>query len=163
MSRELFKHYGVNDFDNFDCLKVSKGLYLILAFVLRAYLVFAISISNMRDKTQILQWFYPDPSLFYLNLLSGLAGLYLLFVLMLRKPDAAPWVRWSWRHCRAIIVAVLAFDLLVSSSAYMFYDYISLKALLIELAIAVVLVVFCFRSKRFKINLTEFPEKLPEK
>ena len=159
---QAYSNYGVHDFDSFDCVKLSKGIYLSLLFVLRGYIGWIISITNMRDKTAILQWLYPDPALFYLSLASGVIGLYLVLVISLRRPDAANWVKVSWRYYKSIIIVALMVDLLVEVSGYWYWQLSSLTALFSHSAIAIIICYFTLRSKRVALNVTEFPEKLPE-
>lgn len=157
-----FAKYSVNDFDKFDCLKLSKGIYFTLLYVLRAYIVWIISVTNMRDRVAIIQWLYPQPDLFYLSLLSGFVGLYLLLIISLRRPDASHWVKKSWRNYRKILLFVLLFDLAVSAIGLLLWQLLSVKLLLIHSAIAVIIVYFSYNSDIITLNLEEFPEKLPE-
>ncbi len=157
-----YAHYSVHDFDNFDCLKLSKGIYLSLLFVLRGYIAWIISITNMRDKTAIIQWLYPEPSLFYLSLVSGVIGLYLVLVISLRRPDAANWVKVSWRHYKSIIMVALVVDLMVEIFGYWYWQLFSINALISHVVIAIIIMIFTLRSKRVALNIAEFPEKLPK-
>ncbi len=161
-NRNAYAQYSVEDFDNFDCLKLSKGLYLTLLFILRGYIIWIMSITNMRDKVAIIQWFYPEPSSFYLSLLSGVLGLYIVLIISLRRPDAAHWVKVSWRNCRLLLISALCFDLLVNWLGYFYWQLASLPWLFSETLIALSLVYFVLRSKRFNLNLQEFPEKLSD-
>jgi len=157
-----FAKYSVNDFDKFDCLKLSKGIYITLFYVLRAYIVWIISVTNMRDRVAIIQWLYPDPALFYLSLLSGVLGLYLLLILSLRRPEAANWVKTSWRNYREILFFALLFDLLVGLAGLLLWQLISINVLLIHTTIAVIILYFSYKSDRIALNLEEFPDKIPE-
>ncbi|MEW6984422.1 DUF2919 family protein [Colwelliaceae bacterium 6471] len=163
MTKELYSQYSLEDFDVFDCLKISKGIYLLLLFVLRGYIVWIMSVTNMNDRVGIIQWVYPVPALFYLSLLSGLVGIFVVLVLSLRRPDAAPWVRFCWRHCRTLLVITLIFDLIVSVLGELYLQMFSISWICAQTLLVIAFVAFCFNSKRFNINLREFPEKLPEK
>jgi len=157
-----YANYNIKDFDSFDCVKLSKGIYLSLLFVLRGYIAWIMSITNMRDKTAIIQWLYPDPALFYLSLTSGVVGLYLLLIISLRRPDAANWIKTSWRHYKSIIIVALLVDLIIEFLAYWFWQLSSISTLGIHVSIAVVIIYVTLKSKRIRINVAEFPEKLPE-
>ncbi len=161
-SKNAYAKYSVEDFDNFNCLKLSKGLYFTLIFILRAYIVWIMSISNMRDKVAIIQWFYPEPSLFYLSLLSGILGLYIVLIISLRRPDAAHWVKVSWKNCRLLLISALCVDLLVNWFGYFYWQLSSLSWLTIETAIALYLIYFIVTSKKLTLNIKEFPEKITE-
>lgn len=157
-----FAGYLPSDFDNYDCLKVSKGIYLLLFLILRGYVVWIMSVTNMKDRVGIIQWIYPDPSLFYLSLFSGLIGLYVVLVLSLRRPEASQWVKQSWKYMRAILVFAMVFDLIINISGHIILQQHSLSWLGINLIYVIVFTVFLYRNKRVQINISEFPEKLPE-
>lgn len=161
--RKKYQQYSVADFDSYDCLKLSKRFYLVLLFVLRGYLVWLMSVTNMRDRVSIISWVYPETSLFYLSLISGAIGLFVLLVISLRRPEAANWVQVSWRHCRKILISALLFDLITHAVGYFFWQLISMQWLIMQTMITVALVFLCYNSKRFTINLEEFPQKVPEK
>ena len=158
----FISEYSIEDFDHFDCLKLSKGVYFLLLFVLRGYLVWIMSVTNMQDRVGIIQWIYPDPYLFYLSLFSGLLALLVVLVISLRRPGAASWVRACWRHCRLILLICLLFDFTISLIGFLYWQLLSPSWLLVQAMIIAGFVVFIYRSHRFNINLKEFPEKLPE-
>jgi len=159
---EQFRDFLPSDFDKYDCVKLSKVFYLALLFLLRAYFAWVMSVTNMKDQVGIIQFLYPDPQLFYLNLLSGVFGLVLLVMLSLRKPDAPKWVKKLWPQARFIIILALLFDIGVSlyglQLAILPFDYF-----FAEVAVCLLIIFLCFNSKKLSINLTEFPEPLPEK
>jgi DUF2919 family protein len=157
-----YAKYSVSDFDSFDCLKLSKGIYLSLLFVLRGYIAWIMSVTNMRDKVAIIQWLYPEPELFYLSLASGAIGLYLLLVISLRRPDAANWVKVSWLNYRSIMVAALVVDLVVSLFGLFYWQLSSLSVVASHVFLAVIIAYFTFTSSRIAINVKEFPEKVPD-
>ncbi len=158
-----YQHYSVGDFDSYDCLKLSKRLSLVLLYILRGYLVWLMSVTNMRDRVSIIAWIYPETSLFYLSLLSGAVGLFVILIISLRRPGAANWVQTCWRNCRIILVVAILFDLLTHAFAYFYWQMISLDWIMLQAVISFTLIVLCYTSVRFKINLEEFPQKIPEK
>ncbi|NQY65046.1 MAG: DUF2919 domain-containing protein [Alteromonadaceae bacterium] len=158
MTRHSYAEYSIEDFDKFDCLKLSKGFYLLLLFVLRGYIVWIMSLTNRKDSTAIMEFFFPDPSLFYLSLSSGVLGLFVVLIMSLRRPDAANWVKVCWRYCRAILMLTL-----VSIVGCFYWDLLSMNWILSQTLIVSLFVIFCYKSHRFNINLKEFPDKLPEK
>lgn len=157
-----YNNYSVEDFDSFNCLKISKSIYIVLLFVLRGYIVWLISVTNMRDRVGIIQWIYPETSLFFISLLSGTIGLFVLLLLSFRRPDAAKWVQSSWPYCRILMVVALLFDLLVSFIGYFYWQLLSPTWLVTQFVIVGCLILICFKSKRLNINLKEFPQIIPE-
>jgi uncharacterized membrane protein len=157
-----YKNYSVEDFDKYNCIKISMSIYLVLIFVLRGYLVWIISVTNMRDRVAIIQFVYPDTSLFFLSLFSGALGLVIVVLLSLRRPNAATWVQNLWPYCRQIMVTALVFDLVVSIMAYSYWQLLSMNWLLIQMSIVISLIFLCFKSRSLNINLREFPVLLAE-
>jgi len=162
MAKHLYAEYSIEDFDKFDCLKMSKGVYILLIFVLRGYLVWLMSVVNMKDRVATLELLYPDTSLFYLSLFSGVLGLFVVLLLSLRRPDAANWVKVCWRHCRAILFTALLFDLGINFIGYFYFQLVPINFLVIQVIIVSGFMIYCYKSHRFSINLREFPDKLPE-
>jgi len=160
---EQFKYYSVNDFDRYDCVRLSKIFYLSLAFILRGYLVWLMTITNFNDKTSIIAFIYPDISLFYLNLVSGSLGLFILLLMSLRRPNAKSWVKYIWPKTRILLILALTLDVLAISVAYVFWQLADISAVVGQISIAVLCVLLCVKSKRLSLNLKEFPEPLPEK
>ena len=158
----VYSQYSVEDFDKYDCLKLSKTIYLPLLFVLRGYLIWLMSVTNMKDRIGIISWLYPQTSLFYLSLLSGTVGLFVVLVLSLRRPGAKNWVKSSWRYCRGLLIGALLFDFIISIVGFFYWQLLSMQWLLLQGSIIAVLIYCCFSSERMAINLQEFPEKLPE-
>ena len=160
---EQFKHFTVSDFDRFDCVKLSKTLYLSIAYLLRGYLVWMMSVTNLNDKVGIIEWIYPDPKLFYLNLVSGSLGLFVVFLVSLRRPNASDWVKTVWPHTLKIVLAALVLDSFIVFIGYYKWQLIGMDVMLVQLLIALIVAIPCLLSKRLRLNLAEFPEPLPEK
>jgi len=162
MSKDLYADYSIGDFDKFDCLKLSKGIYLLLLFVLRGYIIWLVSVTNMQDRVSTIQMMFPETSMFYLSLLSGAIGLFMLLIIALRKPEAPRWVKACWRHSRTFLVIALCFDLLISFIGCFYWQIISLNLLLSYVVVAAIFIGFLFKSQKVRLNISEFPEKLPE-
>lgn len=161
MSKKYSK-YSMSDFDNFDCLKLSKGVWLLLLFVLRGYLVWLMSVTNMNDRVGIIQWIYPEPAFFYLSLLSGGIGIWALVIISLRRPNAREWIKCHWRRLRVILLLALMFDFIVNIFGYFYWQLYSPWWLAINSMLVAIFSGFLLRSQRLQINIDEFPERLPE-
>jgi len=158
-----YQEYSLADFDKFDCLKLSKRFYLVLLFVLRGYLVWLISVTNMRDRVATMQWVYPETNLFFLSLVSGAIGLFVVVIISLRRPDASSWVKTLWPYCRVFLIVALLFDLIINFIGFFYWQLTSVFWLLCQGGVTLALISLCFTSKRMQINLNEFPQTLPEK
>lgn len=159
---DKFRHLSVSDFDKYDCVKISLLVYISLIFILRGYLIWLMSVTNMQDRVGIIQWVYPQTSLFYLNLLSGILGLFVLLVLSLRRPEAANWIVKIWPYTRYILIVALLFDMSVSIVGSWYLEELSFFWHIIHALVTLMLITLLIKDKRLTINLSEFPEKLPE-
>jgi hypothetical protein len=158
-----YQEYSIEDFDKFDCLKLSKRFYLVLFFVLRGYIVWLMSVTNMKDRVATMQWIYPETNLFFLSLMSGIIGLGVVFIISLRRPSSAGWVKIIWPHCRVMLVVALIFDFIINLIGFFYWQLTSLGWLTCQGLVVFSLITLCFTSKRMDINLIEFPQALPEK
>jgi len=161
MSNQYAK-FTTSDFDNFDCLKLSKGVWLLLLFVLRGYLVWLMSVTNMNDRVGIIQWIYPEPAFFYLSLLSGGLGIWAVIIISLRRPNASLWIRTGWKNIRKILLLSLMFDFTVNMIGYFYWQLNSPAWLILNSILVVLFSWYLFNSQRLRINIEEFPESLPE-
>ncbi len=160
---KIYQEYSIEDFDKFDCLKLSKRFYFVLLFVLRGYVVWLMSVSNMKDRVATMQWIYPETSLFFLSLISGTIGLFVVLLISLRRPDAANWIKNLWPHSRTLLIVALVFDFVINLVGFFYWQLTSISWLICQGVIVFALIAICFSSKRMKINLIEFPQTLPEK
>jgi hypothetical protein len=122
-----------------------------------------MSVTNLNDRVGIIQWIYPQTSLFYLSLVSGALGIYIVLVLSLRRPNAKSWIKKSWQHGNAIFISALIFDLLICLVGFFYWHLLSLTWLITQTFIIGGLIIMLNTSKKFAINLSEFPDDLPEK
>ncbi len=158
-----YQEYSIEDFDKFDCLKLSKRFYLVLLFVLRGYIVWLMSVTNMKDRVSTMQWIYPETNLFFLSLISGVIGLWVVVVISLRRPNSANWVKVFWPYCRTMLVVALLFDFIINLISFFYWQLTSITWLTCQGLIVFSLITLCFTSKRMEINLIEFPQALPQK
>ena len=160
---ELYKNLKPQDFDAYDCVKLSKGFYLILLYLLRGYFIWVASLTNFKDQVSILQLIFPQPSQFYLSLLSGASALVLFIVVSQRRPEAPSWVRSASRHLPSWFLIALLIDLAINTTASIWFNEFSLTLSITQLIIVMISAWFLFTSNRVKLNTREFPEPLPER
>ena len=156
-----YSQYTTTDFDKFDCLKLSKGIWLLILFVLRGYLIWLLSVTNMNDRIGVIQWIYPDPSFFYLSLFSGIFALWALILISLRRPNAKQWVRHQWKNMRVILLISLVFDFSINLLGYFYWQFYTPLWFILNAVIIALMTWHLFNSARVQINIDEFPEVLP--
>ncbi|WP_448213401.1 DUF2919 family protein [Colwellia sp. MEBiC06753] len=160
---EQFRNFSVSDFDQYDCVKLAKVLYVAIAFLLRGYLVWLMSVTNFNDRIGVIQWVYPDQHMFYVNLISGSLGLLVVLLISLRRPNASQWVKRFWPYTKMLVIAAIAVDMMVLIIAYYLDLLTSASNLLVQVVTGVICILLVMTSQRLKINLREFPEPLPER
>mgnify|MGYP000624670218 CR=1 FL=1 len=160
MCKHRYAKYSLKDFTPFDCLKLSKFIYVMLAFVIRGYLIWVMSISNMNNQTDTVKMVFPDPKMFYLSLISGALGLFVILIISLRRPQAPLWVKRCWQHIRKFILLALLVDLAVSVVGYFLLSVLSPFWLILQLLITLLFIVILYTHNKIKLNIQEFPEKI---
>lgn len=160
--KDSFAHYSIKDFDKYNCLKLSFSFYFILLYLLKGYAIGLVSLSNFKDKVSVIQWFYPDSSMFYLSLLIGAPGLFLMFVIFQRKPEAANWIKQLWSRIYWVIITLVIVDTLIYWGLFILMQLGEFQFLMIQTLFAFLFTLYFMRSHRAKINRQEFPEKIPD-
>lgn len=163
MSKNLYENLNVNDFDKFDCVRLSWWFYLSVTYILRGYLVWGLSIANIQDSTSFISFIYSDPRLLYINLLSGLIGIFLLIVISLRRPNANSRVKKIWPKMKLMIIVTLLLDYIITLSNFLIWELLTLKSLIFHSVIVIILLSKAFNNKRIAVNLLEFPEVIEVK
>ncbi len=160
MTKNLYKNVNINDFTKYNCIKLSWWFYLSTVYLLKAYFVWVMSIANRNDSLSFITIIYPEPKLFYVNLFSGLTGIFLFVFISLRRPNASKWVKHLWPQTRMIIIFLLIFDFIITFSGFFIWQLLELQGILFHTGIVVTLLVNAFNNERLTLNLLEFPEEI---
>lgn len=162
ISHHSYARLTPRDFDKYNCVNLSTGIYMMLAFLLRGYLIWVMSVTNLKNGTSFLTWVYPESFIFYLSLISGSIGLFIILVMTLRRPDAPEWVKRAWHHINWWFYGAIAFDFTITVWFYFIGSYIALSTIVIHLVIVLTCLLYIIKNQRFNLNLTEFPEHFTE-
>jgi len=103
----MAKKYSISQYDKYLCLKMSAGMWLILLFLLRPYIILLLSVVNMKDRTGLINMVYPDKLVMSLGALASVPAALLIYAWLKKRPDAHPFVRKLWENGR-ILLAVSA-------------------------------------------------------
>ena len=94
-------------------IKPPSYLYLVLAFLAKAWVVWVMSLTQHSDRAALVRTLYPMQADFIQALIVG-AGAVFIFLLVLaerrRKPE---WLRPVFKQGRLILMAVLAAEMFV--------------------------------------------------
>jgi len=99
------------DFDFEGRLKVPLGFYLAIAYLLRGFIIWIISLTYSDDRSLLISLIYSNVSLFTLTVLTGLPALFTFFLFALKKQKEKSWYQSIWSVQRAILLTALFIDL----------------------------------------------------
>ena len=99
------------DFDLEGKVKIPVGFYLILAYLMRGYLIWIVSLTYREDTGLLLSLIYPDMRVFTLILLLGLPAVICFILFGLRSQTQKPWFIWCWSKQKTLLLFTLALDL----------------------------------------------------
>jgi hypothetical protein len=160
MAKNLYKNAKINDFNKYNCIKLSCWFYFSTAYLLKAYFVWIMSIASSNDRMSFITMIYPEQKLFYVNLFSGLMGIFLFILISLRRPNANKWVKDIWPKIKSITIFMLFLDLLITLIAFFIWQLLSLQSVLLHAGVVLTLLVNAFNNDRLILNLLEFPEEI---
>ena len=107
----MFKKYTPDDFDKHGYLKPPVGFYLILVLLLRAYVVWVLTVANRSgDGTSLVAALYPNKYDFFIGLGAGVGALLVLVLMSLRREKASQWTARLWHKGRWFLWASWSFD-----------------------------------------------------
>ena len=105
------------DFDLEGKVKIPLGFYLVLAYLMRGYLIWIVSLTFRQDTGLLLSLIYPDTRVFTLTLLLGLPALFCFFQFGLKSQAQKAWFKWCWLKQRRLLLLTLVIDLAIQSWA----------------------------------------------
>lgn len=149
--------YTPSEYDNNLALKLSLSAWLIIAFIMRPFVVFVASVSNKSDRFGLLNIVYPDHIWALFSAGASIPTIVLLVAWMKREPQAGQRVRRVWRQGRGL----LAISLLLNAGAFVAPWLLGFKLSNIDVAqisICGVLLYVLWRSSRLRDTFAEFPE-----
>ena len=70
----MFKKYTPDDFDKHGYFKPPVGFYLLLVLLMRAYIIWIVSVANRKDGTVLIESLYPNKFDFFIGLAVGVVN-----------------------------------------------------------------------------------------
>ncbi len=158
------KYYPITSYDKYVSLKVSRSMWLMFLLLLSPYLVLFASITNRKDKMQLINMFYSDRLSMSLAAVAGIPAALLVYAWMKRNPEAPPFVRKVWRNGRLLLAISAALSaLVVFVPLWLGAVY---KVTLYgwgQFFISLLIVIVVYRSQYIKDCFSDWPEKNVEK
>ena len=157
--------YSFKDYDQYLSLKPGMGFWLVAVFFLRPYLLKLSSFqigrgAKTKAVSRLYELVYPDDFGFFLAIVATVPVVLLFFALAKRKPDAPELVRKIWRHGVQLLVVAAILNIIVVFIPIVIGRMHGIHLLdIAQLVIAVLILVYIFRSVRLKDTFADFPAK----
>ena len=153
----MFGRYTPDDFDKHGYLKAPISLYLLLLLLLRAYVIWLLSVANFSNTEQLIEFFYPNKQTFIFGLLSGAAALLVLILHSLRRPKAYKFTAQLWRYGQWLLWLAVLTDIgltlwQLSLTHFRFVPQTALILLALSFAVG-----YLWRSQRLPDLFADWP------
>lgn len=100
----MMRYNPFTDYDKHGCLKLPLLMYLALAYLLKGYVIWIVSLSYRQEPAALLNVFYPSRSDFYGALFVGVPALVCAVLFSLRRVNMPKVVEQGWLNIRALMV-----------------------------------------------------------
>ena len=150
--------YPFNAYDNNLCLKPSLGMWLVMLFFLRPYVIIAMSLSNKADRLGGIKMFGLGESLIY-SAIAALPAMLIIYAWIKRQPEAGAFVRWIWAHGRILLAGSGLFTILYIVLLQVFIKSIKLSFIeAVPVLVCPIILYYLYKSERVKDTFADFPK-----
>ena len=104
--------YPFSAYDRNLCLKMSVGMWAVLAFLLRPYVIVMASITNKTDRIGIIDTFYPDKGFLAIGALTAIPAMVIIYAWIMRQKAVQGLPRKIWQRGREIMLGLLGLNVI---------------------------------------------------
>ena len=148
--------YTPSDYDSYYSLKLNLTAWLIIAFIMRPFVVFIASLSNKSDRFGLLNIVYSDHVWALVSAAASIPTIVLLIAWLKRGPHSGRTVRFIWQQGRGLITISLLLNIMLFVTPWLFNAKLSNIALA-QLGVCWVLLYVLWRSARMRDTFEDFP------
>ena len=155
----MANQYPFSAYDKYLCLKPDVNIWLVLAFLLRPYVVVLLSIANRKDATGLINLVYSDRIAMILAAIAAIPAIFVVYAFIKRVPDAPDKVRRIWQHGRKLLLVSSFLNILV-----VFLPLLTGLAREIstvgwaQFGISVYIIYYIFTEQRVRDTFADFPQ-----
>lgn len=155
------RKYPFSAYDEYLCLKMSAGMWLVLVFLFRPYAIMVMSFATKRDRMGLINLFYDDRAAMALGAVAAMPMVLIIYAWIKRRPGAAAHVRHIWNSGRWIMlgsalinVAIPVWPILGGTKP----DLVAMG----QLALSALIIFYLLLSPRVRETFADFPEDIEE-
>jgi len=152
--------YPISSYNKYICLKANGLMITVGLYLLKPYILALVSLTNRKDRTAIIDLFYPDKINVSFEAAASIPFLFLVYALTRRSPSASQIVQKIWRNGKQLIMATAFLQLCVTSAPL--WLLVDNKMTLIswaQLSIYLLILVITPLSTYMKDCFSDFPEE----
>ncbi|QYJ76842.1 MULTISPECIES: DUF2919 domain-containing protein [Shewanella] len=110
MEHTLLKFEHIRWVDDKGHIKPPLGLYLLLTFLARGWVVFVASLTQFSDRAGLVRLFYPHKESFLLALATGFGALLCYGLIILERKARPDWAMSLFSHLKWLLWPLLVLD-----------------------------------------------------
>jgi hypothetical protein len=164
----MSKLYSFSDYDKNMSLKLDSGMWLIIVYFLRPFIMKVSTIQMGRgtksDSVGVLKdLVYPDDFGFFIAFLATIPVLLLVFSYVKRKPGASGLVRKIWHKGRTLLLVTAILNIIIIFVPFLLDLTHSINILgWAQLVIALYIIFYLYTKQRVVDTFADFPKDDPE-
>jgi hypothetical protein len=164
----MSKLYSFSDYDKNMSLKLDSGMWLIIVYFLRPFIMKVSTIQMGRgtksDSVGVLKdLVYPDDFGFFIAFLATIPVLLLVFFYAKRKPGASGLVRKIWHKGRTLLLVTAILNISIIFVPFLLDLTHSINILgWAQLVIALYIIFYLYTKQRVVDTFADFPKDDPE-
>jgi hypothetical protein len=108
--------YEDSDFDGYMCLAPGPFIWLVIAYLMRAYVVLAMSMANKANRFELIDLVYPQLYWLAIDALASLPAMAVVIAYGMRKPKAGSLPRKIWKNGKALLLVSASASTLVAGA-----------------------------------------------
>lgn len=148
--------YLPSDYDNNFALKLNLTAWIIIAYIMRHFVVYIASVSNRKDRFGLLNMLYPDHTWALIGAIASIPTIVLLIAWVKRTPHAGRIIRHIWQLGRGLLTASLLLNIAALFAPWQINAKLSNIAIA-QLGICGILLYVLWRSSRIRDTFADFP------
>ena len=159
------KVYSLEEYDKYLCLKPSRGLWLILFFLLLPFVIMLLTFllgrrgGDITVLKVIQKDLYPDNLSLMLAFLSSMPTLIFMYAWIRRKPGASEYVRKICRNGAVMLSATAIMNMIIVFVPLLTVGIRSIHWIgWVQAGLLFVVICYLHSSKRVKDTFSDFPK-----